>query len=105
MMINLTNGEPRCKSLVVRHKKHDPRAAKSTMETLREHFKPHLGLPKARLTCFLMLVLAIIGQRTVSLVWLAQHPHTAARPGRFAMASARPWRVIQREGGEQQHQK
>lgn len=51
------------------------------METLREHFKPHLGLPKARLTCFLMLVLAIIGQRTVSLVWLAQHPHTAAKAG------------------------
>jgi hypothetical protein len=39
------------------------------METLREHFKPHLGLPKARLSCFLMLVLAVIGQRTVSLVW------------------------------------
>lgn len=28
-----------------------------------------------------MLVLAIIGQRTVSLVWLAQHPHTAAKAG------------------------
>jgi hypothetical protein len=49
------------------------------METLREHFKPHLGLPKARLTCFLMLVLAVIGQRTVSLVWLARHPHTVAK--------------------------
>ena len=49
------------------------------METLREHFKPHLGLPKARLSCFLMLVLAVIGQRTVSLVWLARHPHTAAK--------------------------
>ena len=51
------------------------------METLREHFKPHLGLSKARLTCFLMLVLAVIGQRAVSLVWLASHPHTAAKPG------------------------
>ncbi len=27
------------------------------METLREQFKPHLGLPKARFTCFLMMVL------------------------------------------------
>lgn len=26
-----------------------------------------------------MLVLAVIGQRTVSLVWLARHPHTAAK--------------------------
>jgi hypothetical protein len=59
--------------------KHDPRAAEATMETLREHFKPYLGLSKARLTCFLMLVLAIIGQRTVSLVWLAQHPHTGSK--------------------------
>lgn len=41
------------------------------METLHEHFKPHLELPKARLNCFLMLVLAVIGQRTVSLVWFA----------------------------------
>jgi len=50
------------------------------MQTLRKHFKPHLGLPKARLSCFLMLVLAVIGQRTVSLVWLARHPHSAAKP-------------------------
>ena len=33
------------------------------METLRELFKPHLKLPKARITCFLMLVLAVFGQR------------------------------------------
>ena len=49
------------------------------METLRELFKPHLKLPNARLTCFLMLVLAVIGQRTVSLVWPARHPHCAAK--------------------------
>lgn len=49
------------------------------METLREQFKPFLGLPKARLNCFLMLVLAVIGQRTVSLVWLSRHPHTTAK--------------------------
>ena len=54
-------------------------AATATMETLRELLKPHLSLPKARLNCFLMLVLAVIGQRTVSLVWLARHPETPAR--------------------------
>ncbi len=65
--------------MVVNAKKHDPRAAEASMETLHEHFKPYLGLSKARLNCFLMLVLAVIGQRTVSLVWLARHPHTAAK--------------------------
>ena len=64
----------------MKHKSHVPRAAEASMETLREQFKPHLGLPKARLTCFLMMVLALIGQRTVSLVWLSKHPHTAAKP-------------------------
>ena len=34
---------------------------------------------KARLTCFLMLVLAVFGQRTVSLVWLARHATTPAK--------------------------
>ena len=43
-------------------------AATATMETLRELLKPHLGLPKARLNCFLMLVLAVSGQRTVTAV-------------------------------------
>ncbi len=43
------------------------------METLRELFKPLLKLSRPRLTCFLMLVLAVFGQRTVSLVWLARH--------------------------------
>lgn len=27
-----------------------------------------------------MMVLTLIGQRTVSLVWLYKHPHTAAKP-------------------------
>lgn len=49
------------------------------MESLRELFKPHLGLSRPRLSCFLMLVLAVIGQRTVSLVWLSQHPDTGAK--------------------------
>lgn len=57
--------------LVVRHKK--PKNVEGIMETLRKHFKPYLGLSKDHLTCFLMLVLAIIGQRTVSLVWLSQY--------------------------------
>lgn len=71
------------------------------METLSEHFKPHLGLPKARLSCFLMLVLAVIGQRTVSLVWLARHPLTAAKAEsvyrrfqRFFAACALPARRV-----------
>ncbi len=44
-----------------------------TTETLRKLFKPHLRLSRPRLTCFLMLVLAVLGQRTVSLVWLARY--------------------------------
>jgi hypothetical protein len=63
----------------VKTKGKHPQAAESTMETLRELFKPHLKLPKARLTCFLMLVLAVFGQRTVSLVWLARHATTPAK--------------------------
>lgn len=34
---------------------------------------------QARLRCFAMLVLAVIGQRTVSLVWLSKHPKTGAK--------------------------
>ena len=49
-----------------------------SLETLRELFKPHLKLPKARMTCLLMLVLAVIAERTVSLVWLSKHPDTEA---------------------------
>ena len=65
--------------MVVNTKDNDPQAAELTMETLRELFKPHLKLPKARLTCFLMLVLAVFGQRTVSLVWLARHTAPPAK--------------------------
>lgn len=65
--------------MVVNTKDNDPQAAELTMETLRELFKPHLKLPKARLTCFLMLVLAVFGQRTVSLVWLARHAAPPAK--------------------------
>jgi len=63
----------------VNKKTTDTRAAAGSMESLRELFKPHLGLSRPRLSCFLMLVLAVIGQRTVSLVWLSQHPDSAAR--------------------------
>ena len=65
--------------MVVNTKVNDPQAAGTTMETLRELFKPHLKLPKARLTCFLMLVIAVFGQRTVSLVWLARHAAPPAK--------------------------
>jgi hypothetical protein len=64
----------------VKTKGKHPQAAEPTMETLRELFNPHLKLPKARLTCFLMLVLAVFGQRTVSLVWLARHATTQPNP-------------------------
>lgn len=57
-----------------------PRDDEAMTETLRKQFMPHLGLPRARLTCFMMMVLALIGQRNVSLVWLSTHPHTAAKP-------------------------
>ena len=67
------------KPLGVNTKTNDTQAANATLESLRELFKPHLHLPKARLTCLLMLVLAVIGQRTVSLVWLSKHPATKAR--------------------------
>ena len=65
--------------MVVNKKDNDSQAAEPTMETLRELFKPHLKLPRARLTCFLMLVLAVFGQRTVSLVWLARHAAPPAK--------------------------
>lgn len=42
------------------------------------HFKPHLGPTQARLACFLRVVLVVIGQRIVSLVLLARHPHISA---------------------------
>lgn len=67
-----------CKLLIVNHKANNTQAVPDSLESLREHFKPHLALPKARMTCFLMLVLAVIAERTVSLVWLSKHPDTDA---------------------------
>ena len=65
--------------MVVNKRITNPQAAEPTMETLRGLFKPHLKLSKPRLTCFLMLVLAVFGQRTVSLVWLARHAAPPAK--------------------------
>jgi hypothetical protein len=65
--------------LLANKKDNHSQADKPTMETLRELFKPHLKLPKARMTCFLMLVLAVFGQRAVSLVWLARHAAIPAK--------------------------
>lgn len=75
-----------------------PQAAETSLEKLVELLKPHLNLNKARLRCFAMLVLAVIGQRTVSLVWLSKHPDTEARSASicrrfqrfFAQAVLRP---------------
>lgn len=64
--------------MIVKQKADNTQAVPDSMERLREHFKPHLDLPKARMTCFLMLVLAVIAERTVSLVWLSKHPDTDA---------------------------
>lgn len=50
------------------------RAAEATVEELSVQFKPYLLLNQARLTCLLIMVLAVIAQRTVNLVWLSQHP-------------------------------
>ncbi len=63
----------------MKKKTNDIRAAAGSIESLRELFNPHLGLSRPRLSCFLMLVLGVIGQRTVSLVWLSQHPDTDAK--------------------------
>lgn len=57
----------------------NPQAAGKTLNELRDLFKPHLDLPKARLTCLLMLVLTVIKQRTVSLVWLSKHTSSNAK--------------------------
>lgn len=54
-------------------------AADPTLEKLFERLKPHLSINKARLRCFAMLVLAVIGQRSVSLVWLSKHPDTEVK--------------------------
>jgi len=62
----------------MRDNAYNAQAVPDSLETLRELFKPHLKLPRARMTCLLMLVLAVIAERTVSLVWLAKHPDTEA---------------------------
>jgi hypothetical protein len=50
-----------------------PQVASESLETLFELFKPKLSLNRARLRCFIILVLGVIEQRTVCLVWLAQN--------------------------------
>mgnify|MGYP006334849041 FL=1 len=62
----------------MRKQDYNTQAARATVESLRETINPHLDLPKARMTCFLMLVLAVIRQRTVSLVWLAKNTTSSA---------------------------
>lgn len=62
----------------MRKQDYNTQAARLTVESLRETIKPHLELPKARMTCFLMLVIAVIRQRTVSLVWLARNTTSRA---------------------------
>lgn len=57
----------------------NPQAAEKTLIHLRDLFKPHRDLPKARLTCLLVLVLTVIKQRTVSLVWLPKHTSSNAK--------------------------
>ena len=65
--------------LVLKQTTDNTQAAAPTLDTLRELFKPHLSMNKARLACFVMLVLAVIKQRTVSLVWLAQTADSDAK--------------------------
>lgn len=65
--------------MVVNKKTTTEPAADSILEKLFEQLKPHLAINKAALRCFAMLVLAVIGQRTVSLVWLSKHPDTKAK--------------------------
>ena len=54
-------------------------AVDKSLENLFARLKPHLNMNQARLRCFAMLVLAVIGQRTVSLVWLSKHPNAGAK--------------------------
>ncbi len=84
--------------MVMNKNKHIPQAAETNLQTLRELFKPHLRLNKARLTCFLLLVVGVIAERTVSLVWLSLHSESTAKPDSiyrrfqrfFASCSLRP---------------
>ncbi len=57
------------------------------MKTQREQFKRHLELPKDRLTSFLMLVLAFIGQRTVTLVFSLVIPTPPRKLNRITVVS------------------
>lgn len=61
-------------------KENNPQAAAANLQTLRTLFKPHLQLNRARLTCFLMIVVGVIAERTVSLVWLSHHAESKAKP-------------------------
>lgn len=87
--------------LVVNQKRNDTQSATATLEKLQELFKPHLRLSKPRLCCLAMLVLAVIGERTVSLVWLSKHADTTAKCASvlrrferfFALAALRPKQV------------
>jgi hypothetical protein len=61
------------------HQTKHPQAEIFTVETLFELFKPNLALNKARLFCFIMLVLGVIEHRIVSLVWLDQNQASATK--------------------------
>ena len=65
--------------MVVNKKDNTLPAVDKSLENLFARLKPHLNMNQARLRCFAMLVLAVIGQRTVSLVWLSKHPNAGAK--------------------------
>ena len=54
-------------------------SATDSVERLSGVLNSYLVLNKARLHCFAMLIMAVIAQRTVLLVWLAQHPTSKAK--------------------------
>ena len=64
--------------MVVKQKTPCPQPATPTISELRTACKPHLDINQARLTCFLMLVLAVIKARTVSLAELCLHIESRA---------------------------
>ena len=65
--------------MVLNQTPHTSQTAVATLPTLCKLFKPYLRINQARLTCFVMLILAVIKQRTVSLVWLAQAADSDAK--------------------------
>ena len=86
----LTNGELRCKSFTVKYKFKPPNLQTSKPPNLRTDLgdsprtlQATFEALRGRLTCFLMLVLAIFSQRTVSLVWLARHAPPRSRRSPF----------------------